>query len=167
MTARDAILRAVPLFAAHGGGGRDAIRRELEGAGIPSPLAAAVVEFLPLALARALLDGMGIRFADHYVRQTAQGRVIGQKLLTDEPVFREGLAVADEIGRMGEAAFMAVAGWSPEYRAVQKAISAGSPSGDLHCGPPVMLATGDDRRAFDDTSGGRQPRAKAWWQFWK
>jgi hypothetical protein len=167
MTVRDAILRAVPVFAAHAQGGLFTIRGELEKAGIPAPLAADLVEFLPLALARALLDGMGIRFDDHYVRQTAQGRVIGQKQLLDEPVFREGLTAADEVGRMGEAAFMAVAGWSPEYRAIKQAMNAGSPAADLHCGPPVMLANSGDRRAFDDTSGGRQLRAKAWWQFWR
>ena len=101
MTVRDAILLAIPVFAAHPRGGPADVRAGLEAAGVPAGLAAEIVEFLPLALARAMLDGMGIQFADHYVRQTAQGRVIGQKLLTDEPVYREGLAIAGEIGAMG------------------------------------------------------------------
>ncbi len=167
MTVREAILLAVPVFAAHARGGPSAVRGELERAGVPAGLAAEVVEFLPLALARALLDGMGVRFADHYVRRTAQGRVVGQKLLADEPVYREGLAVADEVSRMGEDAFMAVAGRSEEYRAVSRALNAGARAEELECPPPVVLANHDDRRAFDDTSGGPQPRARAWWQFWK
>jgi hypothetical protein len=167
MTVRDAILSAIPVFAAHPQGGPSDVRAGLEAAGVPAGLAAEVVEFLPLALARAMLHGMGVRFSDHYVRQTAQGQVIGQKLLADEPVYREGLAIADEVIGMGEDAFMAVAGRSEEYRAVNRALNAGSRAEELECRPPILLANYDDRRAFDDTSGGRQPRAKAWWQFWK
>ena len=50
---------------------------------------------------------------------------------------------------------------------VSRALNAGSRAEDLECPPPVVLANDEDRRAFDDTSGGTQPRAKAWWQFWK
>lgn len=167
MTVREAILLAVPVFAAHARGGPSDLRGELEQAGIPAQLAAEIVEFLPVALARAMLHGMGIRFADHYLRQTAQGRVIGQKLLADEPVYREGLVIADEISSMGEDLFMAVAGWSSEYRAISRAMNSGSQAEDLEFAPLVVLANDGDRRHFDDTSGGTQPRAKAWWQFWK
>jgi hypothetical protein len=167
MTAREAILLAMPVFAAQTRGSPSALRDELVKAGIPAALAAEVVEFLPLALARAMLEGMGVGFADYYVRQTAQGRVIGQKPLMDEPVFREGLAIADELSAGGEA-FVAVAGWSAEYQAINKAMNSGSRPEDLHCAPPVVFAEHDDDRAFNDTSGGTQPRAKkAWWQFWK
>jgi hypothetical protein len=166
MTVREAILRAVPVFAAHSGGGPDLLRAELNKAGLPVALAAEVVEFLPIAVARALLDGMGVQFADTYVRQTAQGRVIGQKRLDEEPVYREGLAMADEIGRMGDDALMAVVNCSPEYQAISKALSGGSQAHDLTCAPPTMLANNEDRRAFDDTSGGVQRGAKPWWKFW-
>jgi hypothetical protein len=167
MTVRDAILKAMPVFVAHARDGSSAVRGELKKAGIPANLAAEIVEFLPLALARAMLEGMGVQFADHYVRQTAQGHVVGQKPLADEPVFREGLAIAGQISGGVNGEFMAVAGLSPEYRAINKALNSGSQSKDLHCAPPVVLANDRDRRAFDDTSGGTQPRAKAWWQFWK
>jgi hypothetical protein len=167
MTVRDAILLAVPVFATHARGGLSDIRAGLEAAGVPAALAAEVVEFLPVALARAMLDGMDIQFADHYVRQTSQGRVIGQKLLSDEPVYREGLVIAGEISGLGESEFMAVAEFSPEYRAIRQAMKSGSPAGNIELGPLVLLANDGDRRDFDDTSGGRQPRAKAWWQFWK
>ena len=163
MTVREAIRRAVPVFAAHPGGPDD-LRAALNRAGIPVALAAEVVEFLPIAVARALLDGMGVRFADHYVRQTAQGQVIGQKRLDEEPVYREGLALADEIGRMGEDALMAVVNYSPEYQAISKALNGGSQAHDLTCAPPTMLANNDDRRAFGDTSG--VDRRKPWWKFW-
>jgi hypothetical protein len=166
MTVREAILLAIPVFASHARGGLFAIREEIERVGVPPELAAEIVEFLPLALARALLDGMGIHFEDHYVRQTARGRVIGQKLLSDEAVFREGLAIANEISSDG-GAFIAVAGWSVEYQAINKAMNSGSRPEDLRCEPPVVFAEYDDERAFDDTSGGVQPRSRPWWRFWK
>jgi hypothetical protein len=164
MTVREAILRAVPVFATHAGRGPDELRAELHRAGLTVALAAEVVEFLPLAVARAVLHGMEIRFADHYVRRTAQGQVIGEKRLDEEPVYREGLLMADEIGRMGESALMAIVNRSPEYHAISKALNAGTKPEELSCGPPTMLANNDDRRAFDDTSGGSQ--VKPWWKFW-
>jgi hypothetical protein len=166
MTVRDAILLAPPVFAAHARGGLRAIRLGLEAAGVPPRLAIEVVEFLPLALARALLDGMGVHFEDYYARQTSGGRVIGQKLLADEPVFREGLAAADEMSGDG-AAYLAVAGRSAEYQAINRAMNAGARPEDLRCAPPVVFADHDDERRFDDTSGGVQPRAHAWWRLWK
>jgi hypothetical protein len=166
MTVREAILLALPVFAAQTQGGLPVIRLRLEEVGVPPRLAVEIVEFLPLALARALLDGMGVHFEDHYVRQTAGGRVIGQKLLTDEPVFREGLEVANELSGDG-AAYLAVAGWSVEYQAINRAMNAGSRAEDLRCPPPIVFADNHDERRFDDTSGGVQPRARPWWQFWK
>jgi hypothetical protein len=166
MTVRDAILLAIPIFAAHARGGLSAIRSGLEEAGVPRHLAAEIVEFLPLALARAMLEGMGVGFEDHYVRQTAGGRVIGRKPLADEAVFRAGLEVANEVSGDGES-FLAVAGWSVEYRAISRALDAGARPEDLRCPTPVVYADYDDERRFDDTSGGVQPRTRAWWQFWK
>jgi hypothetical protein len=166
MTVREAILLAMPVFTEHARGGLSAIRRELEKAGVPRKLAAEITEFLPLALARAMLEGMGVHFEDHYVRQTARGRVIGRKLLADEPVYREGLAIANELSGGGEE-FVAVAGWSTEYQAINKAMNSGSRPEDLRCAPPVVFAEHDDDRRFRDTSDGVEPKTKSWWQFWK
>jgi hypothetical protein len=164
MTVREAILRAIPVFEAHSGRGPDELRIELTRVGLPIGLAAEVVEFLPLAVARAMLHGMGIRFADHYVRRTAQGQVIGLKRLDEEPVYREGSLLADEISRMGERSLLAVVSYSPEYQAISKALNAGGRAEELTCAPPTMLANNDDQRTFNDTSGGT--RAKPWWKFW-
>jgi hypothetical protein len=45
-------------------------------------------------------------------------------------------------------------------------MSTGRPAECIELGPPVLLAHDGDRRTFNDTSGGRQPRAAAWWHFW-
>jgi hypothetical protein len=166
MTVREAILLAMPIFSRHAEAGSSVIREELEKGGLSPKLAAEIIEFLPLALARAMLDGMGVQFEDHYVRQTARGRVIGEKPLLDEPVFREGLAIANELSAGGEE-YIAVAGWSAEYQAINKAMNSGSRPEDLRCAPPVVFAEHDDERDFDDTSGGVQQSRKSWWQFWK
>jgi hypothetical protein len=164
MTVTEAIHRSVPVFVAYPAADVYTLRGELVKAGIPLTLAADVVEFLPLAVARAVLDGMGVRFEDYYIRRTAQGQVIGQKPLMDEPVFREGLAVAGELSGMGDEAFMALVSRSSEYRAINKALNAGSQPEDLVCSPPVMIAHEDDRRHFGDDPG--EP-GKSWWKFWK
>lgn len=164
MTATEAVRRSVPVFAAHPGADVYDIRAGLIGAGIPVELAADITEFLPLAAARAMLDGMGIRFADEYVRLSDQGRVIGQKKLADEPVYREGLRVAGELSRIGDEAFLALVRRSQEYRAVNKALNEGADPAGLNYGPPVMIANEDDRRAFGEPPG--RP-ARTWWQFWK
>lgn len=166
MTVRDAILLSIPVFEAHQRDGLTDLRTGLEAAGIPRALAADVVDFLPLAMVRSVLDGMGVRFADHYVRQTAQGRVIGTRPLAAEPVFQEGVAIACEVSCLGSAGFQAVVARSEEYRAVGRALDAGGRAEDLECHPPVVSAGHDDRRAFDDTCGGRQPRRRAWWRPW-
>jgi hypothetical protein len=160
MTVTEAIHLAVPVFIAHPGADVYVIRAALIEAGITAELAADVVEFLPLAVARAVLDGMGIRFADEYVRQTAQGRVLGQKKLADEPVYREGLAVAGELTGMRDETFLALVRRSPEYQAVSRALDGGADPADLEFAPPTMIANEGDRRAF------ARP-GRSWWQFWK
>jgi hypothetical protein len=168
MTIREAIQVSIPVFEASQRAGASDLCSALVAAGIPSVLAPDLVDFLPLALARAMLEGSGVGFADHYVRKTSQGRVIGTKPLLDEPVYREGLAIACELSGHGEGgAFLAVAGRSPEYQAVSRAIDNGLKAADLECHPPVVSAGYEDQRRFHDTSGGRQPRVNPWWQFWR
>jgi hypothetical protein len=168
MNIRDAILVAIPVFEASQRDSPVDLRTALEGAGIPPGLATDIVDFLPIALARALLEGSGVKFADHYVRKTSQGRVIGTKPLLDEPVYREGMAIACEVSGGGEGrAFLSVAARSPEYQAVSRALDGGRRAAELECHPSVVSAGYDDRRRFHDTSGGRQPRGSPWWRFWR
>jgi hypothetical protein len=164
MQVTDAIRLAIPVFTALPNADVYVIRAELVRAGIPVALAADIVEFLPVAVARAVLDGMGIRFADEYVRQTPQGRVLETKKLADEPVYREGQVVAGELSAIGDEAFLALVRRSPEYRAVSKALDAGATASDLACGPPTMIANEGDRRTFD---GPAASPGRSWWQFWK
>ena len=167
MTIRDATLIAIPVFEASERASTGDLCTALEAAGIPAGMAADVVDFLPIALARALLEGSGVRFADHYVRKTSQGQVIGTKPLLDEPVFREGMGIACEVSGGGDGrAFLSVAVRSAEYQAVSRAIDGGLQMAELECHPPVVSAGYDDHRGFHDTSGGRQARVNPWWQFW-
>src|SRR5690606_16314067 len=97
-------------------------------------------------------------------RQTPQGRVLGRKKLADEPVYREGLALAGELSAIGDETFLALVRRSPEYRAVSRALDEGADPADLHCAPPTMIANDDDRRDF---GGSPDHPARSWWQFWK
>jgi len=115
-------------------------------------------------VARAVLAGMGIRFADEYVRLSDQGRVIGRRKLADEPVYRAGLEVAGELSGMGDEMFLALVRRSQEYQAVSKALNEGADPAGLNYTEPVMIANADDRRSFGEPPA---RRAKSWWQFWK
>lgn len=165
MTVSEAVRRAVPVFISNPDADVYDIRAGLVGAGIPTDLAADIVDFLPLAVARAMMDGMGIRFADEYVRQAPGGRVLGRKKLDDEPVYREGMAIAGELSGIGDETFVALVRRSPEYRAVSKALDAGADPASLEYDPPTLTAAGDDRRFPGGLPGGQT--TKAWWQFWK
>jgi hypothetical protein len=54
---------AVPVFVAHAASDVGTLLAALEEAGIAKSIAADLVEFLPLALARSVLEGTGVRFA--------------------------------------------------------------------------------------------------------
>jgi hypothetical protein len=54
--------------------------------------------------------------------------------------------------------FLAVAGRSPEFRAVNQALHAGSRAEDLECSPPVLVWS-------EEVTGAGAP-PKSWWQFW-
>jgi len=164
---RDAILRAVPVFQANQQASLWDIRDRLVEAGVPRALATDLIEFLPLALSRAVLQGMGIGSKDYYIRMLPSGEALSPKKLVDEPVFREGLGMAGEIRRGGEAGFLAVLLCSSEFTAVNDALNAGSKPENLDHAPQIIMARDDDTRTFDPPSEIAVKPAKAWWRFWK
>jgi hypothetical protein len=145
---RDAILRAVPVFLANQQASFWDIRDRLVEVRIPRTLATDLIEFLPLALSRAVLQGMGIGFKDYYIRLLPSGEALPPKKLVDEPVFREGLAMAGEIRRGGEAGFLAVLLCSSEFAEVNDSLNAGSKPENLDHAPQIIMARDDDPRTF-------------------
>jgi hypothetical protein len=166
MTAWEGIVPSIPVFAAHARGVLTDVRAELVQAGVPPALAAEVVEFLPLALARALLDGMGVRFADHCARRTARysGLKPATAMNSNSPRLLTSPAVAKPSRKTGSSdrSFLPITRPS----AVCRTLNSGCPAEGIEVGPPVLLANDRDQRPFDDTSGGPQPRARRRWRLW-
>lgn len=172
-----AIERALPAFSAVRPGDWSGLRAAVVKAGVPGPLAAEVLAFVPIAFGRALLDGMGIEFAPEYATADAAGGTRTAGLLADHPVY--AAAAARAAGMMerqeGGDAFVAVAVWSSEFSAVNQALNAGSNPADLAGAPPlVMLDGGDDVGATPAPSPAAKPApapappqaAKPWWRIW-
>jgi hypothetical protein len=139
MSLADSIRQALPFFVDHAASDTRALRLALQQAGHPVEFAAELVEFMPLAFGRLLLEGTGVQLSDVYSRLDREGCEKVQARLIDEPVYRQALAIAREVASQDQVAFMAVAGRSSELNAVSKALYAGSKPESLLVSPPVLF----------------------------
>jgi hypothetical protein len=163
------ILRSVPVFAANKDSSRAGVIAALQRAGFDKSLALDLVEFLPLAFARASLEGRGVQFAEYYVRIDGQKRERARKKLIEQPVYREALGLVLDVKRQGTDVFMSIASRSPELPAINQALQGGSRPEQVRLPPPALVWS-DDREEPSKPARAKpaQPkRAKAWWQFWK
>jgi hypothetical protein len=160
---KEAIRQALPVFVTYKGTSLAGLVSALERQGFSRTLALELGEFLPLAFARAVLEGKGLRFPDYYVRVDGQGRERARRKLLQEPVFREALGMVLEVRQEGTDTLMAVAKRSAELHAINQALRSGKRAEQLVLNPPA-LSWSDDQEPKKKTQA-RTP--KAWWQFWK
>jgi hypothetical protein len=111
---REAVYRAVPVFASNPDCSPQVLIRALERAGISPELAVSLAEFMPLAFNRVILANMGLRCSDFYVRVDESGRERRRAKLLDEPVYREVRRMLPRVGTEDGDAARAVAVRSPE-----------------------------------------------------
>lgn len=117
------------------------LKEALVKAGIAPSLAEELLQFMPLAFARAYMNGAGIKFADYYIRLNPQTKEEIQKRLDDEPVYRDSLEVAFHIinnNSCGEA-FTAIVFCSCELIVLNKLLTKGSKPEDIVIGPPILF----------------------------
>ena len=180
MDAQTAVAAALPVFGATKPGEWGALRAGVARAGIPVPLAAEVVAFMPIAFARELLNGMGIDFSADYATYSPEGgtRVAGK--LAEHPVYAAAAALAAGMVERQEGgdAVVAVGIWSSEFSAVNQALNAGSQPSDLVTGPPVVILDGAPSAsdtaesvppaapASPSPSAEPAPRERPWWKPW-
>jgi hypothetical protein len=161
MDAPTALQRAIPVFVQHAKSDLLNLRMALTIARVGS-MVEEVVEFVPLAFGRSLMDGMGITFDDEYVRMDSEGRERLRRKLMDEPLYREALRIAPHVlATEGQDAFLAVAIRSAEFQAVNEALHAGSDPADLQASAPVMEWSEERHAAQPEPS-----KAKPWWKVW-
>jgi hypothetical protein len=140
MDTRERLQKALPLFAGIETGDRDGLLRALRAAGFTEAAAAEIVEFMPLAFARVLLEDVGVPLPEHYVRRVPGSHEERKHRLADEPIYREAAAAAWEVLQTDEAAFVAVAARSSELQALNRALHAGARLDDFLLSPPAVGA---------------------------
>jgi hypothetical protein len=111
------------------------IMSELVSTDIAPLIAARIVEFVPSAFARLLLGPTGVRFSPSFVRQSAEGVSVEQRL-DSEPVWAEINSFAATGGKkLGRAEWLAIAGRSAEFEAVNRLLNSGSSPHDIVLAP--------------------------------
>ena len=161
MTPREAMERAVPIFARYPDVPFAELRELMRHDGISLEDIESIVEFMPLAFGRSFL-GDGVTFASDYVRTDLQGRERFRKRLSEERWFMEATMYAPIVMmKMGQDAFASVATRSSEVRAINEALDAGANLEDLVASPPVLIWRGPEE--LPEESG---TPSKPWWKFW-
>jgi hypothetical protein len=151
MIPRIAILRAAGVFEKNPSASNEELRAAMLAAGLSARDTDDILEFVPLAFGRVLLDGMGIVFSEKYIRIDKNGQEIFRNWLEWEKFFREGLAAAPVVMMTsGKEAFTAIALRSSEVQAVNNALNAGASAENLQASLPVFFG----------------PPRRKWWQLW-
>lgn len=134
------IARAVSLFRTSRTLGDEGIYRKLVAEGVEPHLAARLVEFLPIAYGRFLLEKSGPRFSEYFQRMLSSGPS-EELLLSSEPVWNAAVAFArtEAIQGISVQDFLAVAGRSAEFQAANKLLNQGSKLQDLVFTPYLLL----------------------------
>lgn len=137
------------------------VRTDLINAGVEEALASRLVEFVPMAFGRALLEASGAQFPQTYQRYGRDGKIIPARALSSQPVWR---AVVEYARRALERGLtvdeMLVAKRSAEYRLADELLTDGSRLEDLRFTAPLF---GWPDEADDEPL----PPAKPWWNFWR
>jgi hypothetical protein len=156
----EAVKIALPIFAEHKNSW-DNLTNALDNSEIPHSLTDSLLEFMPLAFGRVLLDGMGIEFSNFYVRFDAETGRKQKKLFIDNSVYQELFEVASYIvtNKMAGEAFTAVALRSSEVMSVNDLLKKGSNPKDLVLSPPYMQ--------WDENDGLEVKNERSWRRFWK
>jgi len=161
MNAEEMVRAAIPIFVQNAAFNLEPIRVGLIIARLKRPDVERVIEFVPLAFGRSLLDGMGIQFEDYYIRLDRDGNERLRRDLKDEPIFEAALKLAPIVmQQLGQDAFMSIAMRSSELQATNEALNHGASPAGLQASPPVM-------QWYEGADGATAaPSTKPWWKFW-
>ncbi len=127
------------------------IFRRLTETGLAPRTAARIVEFLPAAYCRVLLEHAGVRFAETFQRHRSDGSISPHMPLAKEPIWREAIEFAhNEIeGGVSHQGRLQVAARSAEFQAINNLLKEGSKLEHLVVGPFDKLSHYRYRLRFD------------------
>jgi len=133
------ILRAVTVFCSSPDLSDEQIYQALSKEGMERRLAARLVEFLPSAYCRAMLEHTGARFTDTFQRRLKDGKLLSEMPLTSEPVWLAALGFArQDIQQRTLDDKLRLAGRSAEFRAANELLHRGSKLEDVAFTPLVL-----------------------------
>ena len=148
MKKTDAIAQAVALLRSRTDLGDVAIYRELARHGVERPIAARLVEFLPMVYCRLIFLKSGLRFPETYRRALSDGTYSPSVSLSGDTLWNEAKKFAEaeiKSGVNGQS-LLAIAGRSAEFDAANKMLNNGSKLEDIEFTETVLLwpASGPD-----------------------
>jgi hypothetical protein len=113
----------------------DELYHTLVAGGMDRRRSARLIEFLPTAYTRLILRNSGVRVSDKFQRRLPNGEISVERSLSEEPIWNEALKFAsDEINRgLSIQDLFAIAGRSPEFRAINQLLEQGSKLEDIAC----------------------------------
>jgi hypothetical protein len=145
----------------HAADGDPAIVEAMRCEGVDGTLARELLAFVPLAFCRALFPEPQEIFQPHYdVHDPETDQWQYGLPLKSQPVYQAAHDLALQWRREGKPgkAFLAIAGRSAEFRAINELLNEGSKLEDIRCTAPLII-----RRTADSNLDRRKP----WWQFWR
>jgi hypothetical protein len=148
MKKTDAIAQAVALLRSRTDLGDVAIYRELARHGVERPIAARLVEFLPMVYCRLIFLKSGLRFPETYRRALTDGTYSPSVSLSGDTLWNEAKKFAEaeiKSGVNGQS-LLAIAARSAEFDAANRMLNSGSKLEDIEFTETVLLwpASGPD-----------------------
>ncbi len=149
---------AVRIFLANRSAGEDELVEMIVGQIGDRELAERLVEFLPLAFGRVILQRAGVRLPGVFRRMLDDGNFAPECPLAWEPMWKPVMEFARNAERrLSRDEFLSIASRSAEFDAVNNACNAGSNPKDLIGAVPIFMRPAQMPL----------PPPKRWWQFWK
>jgi hypothetical protein len=142
---KDFISKTVSAFRSSPNSSDAEIHRMLVADGIKPAVAARLVEFVPMAYCRLLLERSGARFPDTFRRLLPDGRLSAEKRLSSEPIWDVVSEFARNEARVGISSgdLLVVAGRSAEFDAANRLLNKGANLKDVAFTSVVLTWTED------------------------
>lgn len=141
MKTNDAIVRAVALLRSRPDLDDVGVYRVLAGQGVERPMAARLVQFLPMIYCRLIFLKSGLRFPETYRRVLADGTYSCSVSLSGDSLWNEASKFAEaeiESGANSQS-LLAIASRSAEFDAANKLLNSGGKLEDIKFTEPLLL----------------------------
>ncbi len=151
----------IDYLTAHPDADDEAIADSLTRSGLEQFRAFELLIWVPMAFGRAVLEGPDFRLPGTFRSMSPEGQKMTRRRLADEPVYVEARRIATEVGRekFSKNTFLAIAGRSAEFKAVNDALLHGSELKNLQPAEPVISFPDQPSKPETNTS-------RSWWKFW-